>query len=127
MGKPVPVLGTGLQVREYLAVEDLCNVLRMAADGALPSDTYNCTSTIGFTVLSVIDIVAEALGLRADHIHVPDRLVQDQAYAMDPSLLHSFGWKPLTTPTEAMAQAAIDLYSAWQNGEDLTVPSGRRN
>ena len=43
---------------------------------------------------------------------------------MDPSLLHSFGWKPHTTPTEAMTRAAIDLHMAWQRGEDLTRPIG---
>lgn len=127
MGQPVPVFGTGLQMRQYLAVEDLCNVLRMATAGVLPSGIYNCTSAISFTVIDAIDVVAAALGLRADHIYVPDRLVQDQAYTMDPSLLHSFGWKALTTPTEAMTQAAIDLYAAWRNGEDLTAPRRRRN
>ena len=127
MRKPVPVLGTGLQVRQYLAVEDLCNVLRMATDGVLPSGIYNCTSGIGFTVLDVVDVVAAALGLRADHIHVPDRLVQDRAYSMDSSLLQSLGWKALTVPTEAMTQAAIDLYAAWQSGDDLTTPRRRRS
>ena len=63
--QPVPVFGTGLQAREYLAVEDLCNVLRMATHGVLPSGIYNCTSTIGFTVLEVLDVIAAALGVRA--------------------------------------------------------------
>lgn len=125
MGEAVPVYGTGLQVRQYLAVEDLCNVLRMATDGELPSGIYNCTSAIGFTVLEVVDVVAAALGLRADHIHVPDRLVHDQAYAMDPSLLHSFGWKAIIAPINAITQAAIDLCAAWRSGDDLTAPGKR--
>ena len=29
---------------------------------------------------------------------------------MDPTLLHSFGWKALTEPTEVITRAAIDLY-----------------
>lgn len=123
--QPVPVFGTGLQVRQYLAVEDLCNVLWMATDGVLPSGIYNCTSGVGFTVFEVIDVIATAFGLRADYVHVTDRLVQDQAYAMDPSLLLSFGWKAHTTPTEAMTRAAIDLHRAWQRGEDLTNPMGQ--
>lgn len=120
--QPAPVFGTGLQVREYLAVEDLCNVLRMATGGVLPSGIYNCTSAISFTVLEVVEIIAAALGVRANHVHVTDRLVQDHAYAMDPSLLHSFGWKALTAPTEAITRAAIDLRAAWRCGEDLTIP-----
>jgi dTDP-glucose 4,6-dehydratase len=123
--QPVPVFGTGLQVREYLAVEDLCNVLWMATDGGLPSGIYNCTSAIGFTVLEVVDVIAAALGVHASRVHVADRLVQDQAYAMDSSLLHSFGWKPKITPTQAMTRAATDLHTAWQHGEDLTTPHGQ--
>ena len=122
IGLPVPVFGTGLQVREYLAAEDLCHVLRMATEGVLPAGTYNCTSAVGFTVLEVIDIVAAALRVRPDHIHVADRLVQDRTYAMDPSLLYSFGWKARITPVEALAKAAIDLHAAWHRGEDLITP-----
>jgi dTDP-glucose 4,6-dehydratase len=124
--QPVPVFGTGLQVREYLAVEDLCNVLRMATSGVLPSGIYNCTSAINFTVLEVVDIIAAALGVRADSVRVADRLVQDQAYAMDPSLLLSFGWKALITPSEAITRATLDLHAAWHRGEDLTLPGRRR-
>lgn len=120
-GQPVPIFGTGLQVREYLAVEDLCNVLWMAIDGGLPSGIYNCTSAINFTVIQVVDVIAAALGVHPSRVHVADRLVQDQAYAMDSSLLRSFGWKPKIPPTQAMTRAAIDLHAAWQRNEDLTT------
>jgi dTDP-glucose 4,6-dehydratase len=122
MGQPVPVFGTGLQMREYLAVEDLCDVLQMAVDNLLPPGIYNCTSAMKFTVLKVVELVATALGVPASYVHVTDRLVQDQVYSMDPSLLHTFGWQARFSPVEAMTAAAIDLYSAWQCGEDLMTP-----
>lgn len=121
-GQPVPVFGTGLHVREYLAVEDLCEVLRMATDGQIPSGTYNCTSAEGLAVLEVVNVVAAALGVPPHIIHVADRLVHDQSYAMNPSLLRSFGWKATATPAQAIARAAIDLHAAWRHGEDLTTP-----
>jgi dTDP-glucose 4,6-dehydratase len=117
--RPVPVCGTGHQVREYLAVEDLCEALRMAMRGVLPPDTYHCSSTVAFTVLDVIDVVAGALGKQPGLVHVPDRLVQDQAYAMDPSRLRSFGWAAHSIPAEAIARAAEDLHAARVQGADL--------
>jgi dTDP-glucose 4,6-dehydratase len=125
-GEPVPIFGTGQQSREYLAVEDLCNALRLAWEGVLPPGMYNCTSAISFTVLDVIELVGAALGLSVEHVSVPDRLVHDRAYSMDPSLLHSFGWKSLTSPIEAISQAAIDLYAACRSGEDVTTLLKRR-
>jgi dTDP-glucose 4,6-dehydratase len=118
-GRPVPVAGDGHQTREYLAAEDVCNVLRMAVDGTLPADTYHCSSAVSFTVFEVVDVIAEALALTPSLVSVPDRLVQDRAYTMDPSLLHSFGWKPRLEPAEAIARAAVELQQAWAAGANL--------
>jgi dTDP-glucose 4,6-dehydratase len=118
-GRPVPVVGSGRQTREYLAAEDVCDVLRMAVDGKLPPDTYHCSSAVSFSVLEVIDVIADALDVTPALMHVPDRLVQDRAYAMEPARLHSFGWKPRHEPAEAIARAAVELREAWASGEDL--------
>jgi nucleoside-diphosphate-sugar epimerase len=60
-GVPEPVYGDGSHRREYLAVEDLCQVISEAAARNLPTGIYNCTSGIAFQITEVIDIVAEAL------------------------------------------------------------------
>jgi dTDP-glucose 4,6-dehydratase len=121
---PVPIFGSGEQVREYLAVEDLCEVLRSAVEGELSAGTYNCSSGIALSILEVVDIVAAALAVPADVVHVADRMVHDRRYAMDASLLHSFGWKAHTSPEEAAGRAARELLAAWQRGERLTEPRG---
>ncbi len=120
-GRPVPIVGTGRQTREYLAVEDLGDVLLQASAGALPTGIYHCTSAVAFDVFGVVEVLAAALGLRPELIHVPDRLVQDQAYAMDPGLLRSLGWKPRLSPADAMARAAVEMHAAWRRGEKLVV------
>jgi dTDP-glucose 4,6-dehydratase len=120
--RPVPVFGTGRQVREYLSVDDLCEAVRMAVAGALPPDTYHCSSAEAFTVLEVVDLIAKELGKPPRVAHVPDRLVQDRAYAMDPSRLQSFGWKPRVAPADAISRAAAELHVAALRGENLRVP-----
>ncbi|MET0520589.1 MAG: hypothetical protein ABW156_01250, partial [Jiangellaceae bacterium] len=72
-----------------------------------------------FTVLDVIERVADALGLVARTEPAPDRLVQDRAYAMDASLLRTYGWRPRRDPAQAIGAAARALYAAWSGGEDL--------
>ncbi|WP_234040993.1 NAD-dependent epimerase/dehydratase family protein [Micromonospora coerulea] len=118
-GRPVPVLGTGRQTREYLSVDDLCDALRMAVAGSMPTGWYHCSSEVSFTVLDVIELVAEALGVAAQTESAPDRLVQDRAYAMDASLLRKYGWRPRRPPAESIGTAARALYAAWSSGEDL--------
>jgi dTDP-glucose 4,6-dehydratase len=120
-GRPVPVFGTGRQTREYLAVEDLCSALRLAVARQLPAGRYHCSSALPFSVFEVVGLVADTLGVAADVVHVPDRLVQDRTYAMDPSLLRSYGWRPRQSPAEAIRAAARDLFTAWEGGENLRV------
>lgn len=119
---PVPIFGSGLQSREYLAVEDLCAVLRMAIAAKIPAGVYHCTSAVSLTVIEVVKIVAEAIGAPANLNHVTDRLVHDRAYAMNASLLHSLGWSHRVPPIDAIAGAARELHAAWRRGEKLTTP-----
>jgi dTDP-glucose 4,6-dehydratase len=126
-GLPVPVFGDGSHRREYLAVEDLCQVILQAVTRSLPAGIYNCTSGIALQTVEVVDIVAEALGIEPISVHVKDRLVHDRCYAMDASKLNAHGWKPQATPADAIAAAAVELKSAWDDGQMLTHRARRRS
>ncbi|MEV4707126.1 NAD-dependent epimerase/dehydratase family protein [Actinoplanes sp. NPDC049316] len=119
-GEPVPVFGDGTQAREYLAVEDLCEVLRSAIAGDVPVGVHHCTSGAALTILEVVELVAAAVGVPAVISHVRDRLVHDRAYAMDPGSLTTLGWKPHVTPADAISRAAADMVAALRRGEPLT-------
>jgi dTDP-glucose 4,6-dehydratase len=119
-GLPVPIYGDGSHQREYLAVEDLCDVISQAVTRSLPAGTYNCTSGIAFRTVEVVGIVAEALAVEPILVEVKDRLVHDRCYAMDTSKLKTYGWKPQVAPTDAIAAAAIELKFAWDGGQVLT-------
>lgn len=119
-GIPVPIFGDGLHQREYLAVEDLCEVISWAVNRKLPADVYNCTSGVAFSTIEVVRIVAEALEVEPRSVWVGDRLVHDRAYAMDASKLHSRGWEPRVLPAAAIVAAVIEMREARKNGESLT-------
>jgi len=119
-GLPVPIYGDGSHQREYLAVEDLCDVISHAVTRALPAGIYNCTSGIALRTVEVVGIIAEALAVEPILVEVEDRLVHDRCYAMDMSKLKAHGWKPQIAPADAIAAAAIELKSAWDHGQILT-------
>lgn len=119
-GMPVPIFGDGSHQREYLAVEDLCDVISHAVTRALPAGIYNCTSGIALRTVEVVGIIAEALAVEPIKVEVEDRLVHDRCYAMDMSKLKAYGWRPRITPADAIATAALELKSAWDHGQILT-------
>ena len=116
----MPIFGDGLHRREYLAVDDLCEVISQAVAGSLPAGVYNCTSGTSLQTIEVVNIVAESLGIESALAHVKDRLVHDRCYSMDASKLNAYGWKPKVAPADAIASAAIEMKYAWDNGEKLT-------
>lgn len=107
-GKPLPVYGTGANVRDWLYVEDhvkaLCLVNERGADGG----TYNVGGHNERTNLQVVQTICATLdelrpraggGRYADLItYVADRPGHDLRYAIDPSkLMGELGWKPEET------------------------------
>ena len=103
-GKPLPVYGTGANVRDWLYVEDhvkaLCLVNERGADG----ETYNVGGHNERTNLQVVKAICSTLdelrprgeGRYEDLItYVADRPGHDLRYAIDPSkLMNELGWRP---------------------------------
>lgn len=108
-GKPLPVYGEGLNVRDWLHVDDHCSAIWTVMTKAEVGTTY-CVG--GRSELRNIDVVKKICALvdkLADPLpsgkpreslitHVADRLGHDQRYAIDCSLIENdFGWKQTHT------------------------------
>lgn len=104
--KPLPVYGDGMQIRDWLFVEDHCKAIDMVATGGKVGEAYN----IGghnerpniFIVRTIIKQLSKRLGdpeINEGLIkHVEDRLGHDRRYGIDPSKIKSdLGWYPETT------------------------------
>jgi len=107
--RPAPIHGSGLQRREFLAVEDLCGamslLLTMQATGL-----FQAASGVHLSVLQVANLVQTTLTEPMKLMHVPDRLVQDRDYSMDDTSLRSLGWLPTIEPVTAIRLAAKALF-----------------
>ncbi|MEG0540535.1 MAG: dTDP-glucose 4,6-dehydratase [Comamonas sp.] len=107
-GKPLPIYGDGMQVRDWLYVRDHCSAIRCVLEAGKLGDTYNVG---GWNEKANIDIVKTVCALldelrpRADQqsyaeqmTFVTDRPGHDRRYAMDAHKLErELGWKPAET------------------------------
>jgi len=104
-GKPLPVYGDGLQVRDWLYVGDHCSALRAVLERGRPGEAYNIGGRSERTNIDVVRTLCSVLdevkprphgGSYAGQItHVTDRPGHDRRYAIDDSkIAGELGWKP---------------------------------
>jgi dTDP-glucose 4,6-dehydratase len=107
-GKPLPIYGDGMQVRDWLYVRDHCSAIRRVLEAGQLGETYNVG---GWNEKANIDIVKTVCSLldelrpRADGkayaeqiTYVTDRPGHDRRYAIDARKLErELGWKPAET------------------------------
>ncbi len=107
-GKPLPVYGTGANVRDWLHVDDHVAALCLVNQKGVPGETYNVGGHNERTNLEVVQTVCRILdemkpradgSAYADLItFVKDRPGHDLRYAIDPAkLMNELGWKPKRT------------------------------
>ena len=108
-GDPVPVYGDGMQVRNWLFVEDFCSAIDIVLERGEAGEVYNVG---GPEELPNIDVVRRILALtgRDESLisHVEDRLGHDRRYSLSSSKLEALGWQAGTHFDEG-----IDQTVAW--------------
>lgn len=115
--KPLPVYGDGLQVRDWLYVEDHCKAINLVLERGRVGEVYNigghneCTNIT--IVEQIISYIAQNLDDSVDTsliTHVIDRKGHDRRYAIDPTKIsQELGWLP-QTPFEVGIVKTLDWY-----------------
>ena len=116
--KPLPVYGDGLQVRDWLYVDDHCRAIDLVAARGRAGEIYNVGGHNERTNLQIVRTILRQLHDRLgdDEIndglirHVEDRPGHDRRYAIDPAKIRrELGWSPETS-FETGIQKTIDWY-----------------
>ena len=98
-GKSLPVYGDGLNVRDWLYVEDHCKAIDMILHGGRIGEVYNIGGHNERANIDVVKTVLSILGKDESLItYVKDRPGHDMRYAIDPTKIkNELGWYPETT------------------------------
>ena len=107
-GKPLPVYGDGMQIRDWLFVKDHCSAIRRVLEAGQLGETYNVGGwnekpniEIVQTICKLLDTLrprSDGLSYASQITYVTDRPGHDRRYAIDARKLErELGWKPAET------------------------------
>ena len=102
--KPLPVYGQGLNVRDWLYVEDHCKAIDLILRKGREGEVYNIGGHNEMSNIEIVRLIVRELGKSEDLIsYVTDRKGHDLRYAIDPSKIHrELGWLPETRFAEGI-------------------------
>lgn len=118
--KPLPVYGEGLNVRDWLYVEDHCAAIDLILEKGKPGQVYNIGGHNEMRNIDIVKLICKALGKPESLItHVTDRKGHDMRYAIDPTFIHQeLGWLPATKFEDGIPKTIrwyMDNRPWWEN------------
>ena len=117
-GRPLPVYGTGENIRDWLYVEDHCSAIDMIIRSGKVGEVYNIGGHNERSNLEVVKTIIRELG-RGEITFVTDRKGHDLRYAIDPAKIHrELGWLPATdfdTGIKKTIRWYLDNETWWKN------------
>ena len=118
--KKLPVYGDGLNVRDWLYVEDHCAAINLILEKGKVGEVYNIGGHNERANIDVVKTILKQLGKGEDLIeYVGDRKGHDRRYAIDPTKIHNeLGWLPETKfedGIKATVQWYLDNRQWWEN------------
>jgi dTDP-glucose 4,6-dehydratase len=107
----VPLYGDGLQIRDWLYVEDHARAILQVLERGDAGNVYNIGGGTPRTNLELTRMLVERCGRSmTTHVtHVADRPGHDRRYAVDSTKLRALGWLPRTSFEDGIART-IDWY-----------------
>lgn len=96
--KPLPVYGEGINVRDWLYVEDHCKAIDLIIHKGTVGEVYNIGGHNEMRNIDIVKLICKELNKPESLItYVADRKGHDMRYAIDPTKIHNeLGWLPET-------------------------------
>ena len=109
--KPLPVYGEGLNVRDWLYVEDHCKAIDLIIHNGRVGEVYNIGGHNEMRNIDIVKLICKYLDKPESLItYVADRKGHDMRYAIDPTKIHNeLGWLPETKFADGI-KLTIDWY-----------------
>ena len=117
-GDPLPVYGDGMQVRNWLYVEDCCAAIDAVLERGEPASVYNVGGPDELPNIEVVKRILELTGRDESLIeYVTDRPGHDRRYSLSAGKLAELGWEPAVTFAEGIERTVAwyrENESWWQ-------------
>jgi dTDP-glucose 4,6-dehydratase len=103
-GATVPLYGDGLNVRDWLFVDDHCRGIQIALDKGAAGEIYNIGGGLELTNRELTGLLLAAVGADWSRVTpVEDRKGHDRRYSVDDAKLRALGYAPLTSFEDGLA------------------------
>ncbi|MBE9008614.1 dTDP-glucose 4,6-dehydratase [Pseudanabaenaceae cyanobacterium LEGE 13415] len=126
LGKPLPIYGDGLNVRDWIYVEDHCRALDAVIQRGQIGETYNIGGGNEITNIELVDILCELMNELAPDLpvrpcqklitYVTDRPGHDRRYAIDITKIKTeLNWQPIEQIETGLRKTVLWYlnYSDW--------------
>ncbi len=117
--KPLPVYGEGINVRDWLYVEDHCKAIDLIIHNGRVGEVYNVGGHNEMRNIDIVKLICKELNKPESLItYVTDRKGHDMRYAIDPTKIHNeLGWLPETKFADGIRKTIqwyLDHEDWWQ-------------
>ena len=118
--KSLPVYGEGINVRDWLYVEDHCRAIDLILEKGKVGEVYNIGGHNEMRNIDIVKLILKTLGKPESLItYVTDRKGHDMRYAIDPTYIHKeLGWLPETKFADGIQKTIqwyLDNRDWWEN------------
>jgi dTDP-glucose 4,6-dehydratase len=125
-GKKIPVYGDGLNIRDWIHVDDHCSAIDLVLHKGVAGEIYNVGANNERSNIEIVKLIVRILADLRPELHISDDLISfvedrkghDRRYAVDAAKIHKdLGWKP-SIPFEHGLKDTIRWYldhSEWLN------------
>jgi len=115
----LPVYGDGLNVRDWIHVDDHCRAIMAVLLDGKPGEVYNVGADAELENIAVVELILATLGKPRDLIsYVTDRLGHDRRYAIDSAKIRTaLNWKPIHAPHDGIRETIqwyLDNRAWWE-------------
>ncbi len=103
-GLTVPLYGDGMNIRDWLHVDDHCRGIQLVVEKGEPGQYYNIGGGLELSNKELTQKLLDACGATWDSVeYVEDRKNHDRRYSLDDAKLRALGYRPLTSFDQGLA------------------------
>jgi len=120
-GIPIPIYGDGLNIRDWLYVQDHCEAILKVLENGVNGESYNIGGNNEQRNIDIVTLICDIIDIKIKQLpnkkprrslitYVDDRLGHDKRYAIDATKIkNELGWQPRFTFKEGL-ELTIDYY-----------------